>query len=205
MTGARAAASGRVVWDVTMSLDGFIAGPDDRPGRIFDWYFGGNTRSVHYSKALPFRLSKEDARVFDEGARTLGAIVAGRRTYDLANGWSGSFFMPVPFFVLTHRSPTEAPGGTTKFTFVTDGVRSAVRQAKKAARGKDVGVMGANAARECLEAGLLDAITVHVAPCLLGEGVRLFERPGARPIDLERTEVTSSPSGMTHISFSVKG
>jgi dihydrofolate reductase len=143
--------AGKVGWDVTMSLDGFIADPKDNPGRIFDWYFKGDTPSTFDSS---LRLTKADAKYFDEGVKTVGAIIAGRRTYDVSKGWGGSFFIPVPFFVLTHRPPpNKAPKGTTKFTFVTDGIESAIKQAKEAARNKTVGIVGANVAKQCIEAG----------------------------------------------------
>ncbi|MGO8807535.1 MAG: hypothetical protein ACLQO7_13190 [Candidatus Bathyarchaeia archaeon] len=77
----------KVIWDVTMSLDGFIADPKDNPGRIFDWYFNGDTPSAFSTETLKFKLSREDAKYFDEGARTLGAMVAGRRTYDVSQAW----------------------------------------------------------------------------------------------------------------------
>jgi dihydrofolate reductase len=196
-------ASVGVGWDVSMSLDGFIAGPDDKPGRIFDWYFKGDTPSAYSSESLPFRLTSEDAKIFDESVSTVGAIVSGRRTYDISKAWDGSFFFPVPFFILTHEAPESVPRGTTEFTFVTDGIESAVGQAKAASGGKNVGVMGADAAKQCIEAGLLDVMCVHIAPCLLGDGVRLFDRLGTHFIGLERTKVIGSSSGVTHIFFNV--
>jgi dihydrofolate reductase len=192
----------RVGWDVTMSLDGFIADPNDSPGRLFDWYFKGDTPST-YSGTVGFKLSREDAKYFDEGAKMLGAILAGRRTYEVSKAWSGSFFIPIPFFVVTHKPPLRVPKGTTTFTFVTKGVESAIRQAKAAARDKMVGVMGANVAKQCIEAGLLDEIRVHIAPFLLGDGIRLFHHLGAHLIELKRTEVIESSSGVTHIHYRV--
>ncbi len=195
--------SAKVGWDVAMSLDGFIAGPDDSPGRIFDWFFKGDTPSAYSSDSLPFRLSSDDAKLFDEGIPTVGAMVAGRRTYEVSKAWGGSFFIPVPFFVLTHKAPDRVPKGTTKFTFVTDGIESAIKGAKAVAGGKTVGVMGANTAKQCVEAGLLDVIRVHIAPYLLGDGVRLFDHLGTRLVKLERTGVIESSSGVTHIFFNV--
>jgi dihydrofolate reductase len=195
--------SGEVGWDVTMSLDGFIAGPDDSPGKIFDWYFTGDTPSAYSSDSIPFKLSHEDAKLFDEGIPMVGAIVAGRRTYEVSKAWEGSFFFPAPFFVLTHKAPDRVPRGTTKFTFVTDGIESAIKQAKAAAGGKTVGVMGANTAKQCIEAGFLDAMRVHIAPYLLGDGVRLFDYLGTHLVELERTGVIESSSGVTHLFFNV--
>ena len=193
----------KVIWDVTMSLDGFIADPKDDPGRIFDWYFKGDTPSAFSQANLAFRLTREDAKYFDEGSNMLGSIVAGRRTYDVSQAWHGSFFITVPFFVLTHKPPLTVPKGTTKFTFVTDGIESAIKQAKAAAGSKMVGVMGANAAKQCIETGLLDEMHVHISPFLLGDGVRLFYREGANLVELERTRVIESSSGVIHVHYRV--
>ncbi len=193
----------KLVWDVTMSLDGFIADPKGDPGKMFDWYFSGDTLSVYSSKTLPFKLTKDDAKYFDSKTKATGAIIAGRRTYDYAKAWGGSFFIPVPFFVLTHRPPHRVPKGTTKFTFVTDGIESAVAQAKFAAGKKEVNLMGANIAKECIEADLLDEIRVHIAPFLMGDGVRLHDYLGSHWVELKRREVIASSSGITHISFNL--
>jgi dihydrofolate reductase len=194
-----------VGWDVTMSLDGFIADPDDRPGRIFDWYFEGDTPSrcgnPKTMTRVGFKLARDDAAYFDKGVKTVGAIVAGRRTYEVSNAWEGSFFIPVPFYVVTHKAPSEVPKGTTKFTFVTDGIKSAINQAKAAARNKTVGLMGASVARQCIEAGLLDEVRVHIAPFLLGDGIRLYDHVGGHLVQLKRTKVIDASSGVTHVHF----
>lgn len=187
-----------------MSLDGFIADPKDDPGRIFDWYFNGDNPSKYSSDTLPFKLSRDDSRYFDESTKIIGSIVAGRRTYEVSKAWGGSFFIPVPFFVVTHKPPRRVPKGITKFTFVTDGIESAIEQAKAAAGSKTVGIMGANVAGQCIMAGLLDEIRVHIAPFLLGDGIRLFSHLGAHLVELERTRVIKSSSGMTQIHFNVK-
>jgi dihydrofolate reductase len=199
--------AGKVAWDVTMSLDGFVAGPNDGPElplgkngqRLFDWYFKGDTPSAYDEY---FKLSSSDAQVFDEGVKKIGAVVAGRRTCDISGWWEGSFFTPVPFFVLTHKAPDKVPKGRTTFTFVTDGIENAIKQAKAAARDKMVSLMGANVAKQCIEAGLLDELHVHVVPVLLGDGVRLFHDLGSHLIELERTRVIES-SDVTHLSFIV--
>jgi dihydrofolate reductase len=194
------AGGSKVEWDVTMSLDGFIADPNDNPGRIFDWYFGGDTPS-DFGGLIDFKFSRDDKKYFDEGVKTVGAIIAGRRTYDHTKGWDGSFFIPVPFFVLTHKTPSNVPEGQTKFTFVTDGIESAIKQAKAAANGKSVGLMGASVARQCIEKGLLDELRIHLAPFLLGDGVRLFSVKDSKTIELKRTSVIESSSGWTHLHF----
>ena len=198
----------KVVWDVSMSLDGFIADSNDGLGKLFSWYFSGDTpSSFSYSnpKDSPysrFRLSKEDAEYFDETSNEMGAMVAGRRTYDSTNGWKGTYFIHVPIFVLTHEPPSEAPTGATRFTFVTDGIESAVSQAKAVAKDKAVGLLGASIAKQCIEAGLLDELRVHIVPILLGSGIRLFDDGGV-PVMLKRTMVMESSSGTTHIHYQV--
>jgi dihydrofolate reductase len=150
-----------------------------------------------------FKLARDDAAYFDKGVQTLGAIVAGRRTYEVSNAWEGSFFTPVPFFVVTHKAPNEVPKGATKFTFVPDGITSAINQAKAAARKKTVGLMGANIARQCIEAGLLDELRVHIAPFLLGDGIRLYDHVGGHVVELKRAKVIEASSGVTHVHFRV--
>jgi dihydrofolate reductase len=191
----------KVVLDITMSLDGYIAGPNDGVERLHDWLFSGNTPSA-YSDF--FRLSKVSAKVFDKFIKTTGAIVAGRRTYDLVGGWGGSHpFHGVPLFVVSSRVPNKVPKGSTPFTFVTDGIESAIRQAKAAAGKKNVYVLGgANVAQQCLRAGLLDEIQIHLVPTLLGDGIRLFDHLGAEPIELEPMRVIEAP-GVTHLWFRV--
>ena len=161
---------GKVLWNTMMSLDGFIAGPDDD----MQWVFGVDVGA---------------GKTADEVVRSTGALLVGRRTQDVEDrlqpGFYGGAFRG-PFFVLRHDPPPEPPvvkGVTGQFLDV--GIDEAVRVAKEAADGGDVVVLGANVARQCLEAGLLDEIIVHVAPVLVGDGVRLFERPGGEPLRLE--------------------
>src|SRR5450755_3954947 len=121
---------------LSASLDGFIAGPDDGPAqplgrggmRLFDWYSGGDTPSKYYES---FKLSPASAEVFDAMAGRVGAVISGRRTYDITDGWGGDGPLPgVPLFVLTHEVPEQVPQGESAYTFVTDGIESAIGQAK---------------------------------------------------------------------------
>ena len=140
----------------------------------------------------------------EEWFATSGAFVSGRRTFDIAHGWGGHH--PVngdaPIFVLTHHVPPTNSPEAKMATFVTDGIESAIRQAKAAAGNKVVAVCAANTAQQCLKAGLLDEIEISLVPILLGGGVRLFDRLGAKPIELERTRVIES-TGVTHLRFKV--
>jgi len=179
---------GKVLSHVTISLDGFIGGPGD----AMDWVF----RYAGHNQAV------------DEVIRTTGAVLAGRRSYDVGakkgqrlearkafgGAWTG------PQFVLTHRAPN-APEDPT-ITFLSEDVRDTVPRALEAADGKNVLVIGANVAQQCINAGLVDEILVHLAPILLGDGVRLFGRPGTAPIDLETTSATQSGQ-LTNLRFRV--
>jgi dihydrofolate reductase len=173
-----------VTWHVAMSLDGFIAGPGDDMGWAFD--YGGPSET------------------FDEMVSTTGAIVMGRRTFEVEDrerpgiyggAWNGALF------VLTHEPPASVPDWMTG-TFVHDGIEDAVARAREAAGEKRVGLLGASIARQCLEAGLLDEIVVQVAPIMLGGGVRLFDPPEQQRVRLEKTGVTES-GDLTDLTFRV--
>jgi dihydrofolate reductase len=208
----------KVIVALSTSLDGFIAGPNDgteqllgKGGmRLFDWYFDGDTPSRHYqeasSRGVPvpsFKLSSSSAEVFDELVENGGAVVTGRRTYDIADAWGGNGPSPgLPLFVVTHHVPDDVPQGESQYTFVTDGVESAIAQAKAAAGDKYVSLMGSAVPQQCLRAGLLDEIQIHLVPVLLGDGVRLFDHLGAESIELETLRVVDSP-GVTHLRFRV--
>jgi dihydrofolate reductase len=201
-----------------MSLDGFIAGSNDgseqplgKGGmRLFDWYFDGDTPIRQYQTAArrgvsvpPFKLSSSSAEVFEELIESGGAVVTGRRTYDIADAWGGNGPLPgLPLFVLTHHVPDHVPHGESRYTFVTDGVESAIEQAKAAAGDKYVSLMGASIPQQCLRAGLLDEIQIHLVPVLLGSGVRLFDHLGTEHIELQTIRVVDSP-GVTHLRFRV--
>jgi dihydrofolate reductase len=202
---------GRLRFDISMSLDGFIAGPDDGPGnglgdggeRLHEWVY--NLKSWRERHGYEGGEVNADAEVMEEGFKTLGAVVMGRRMFDIAEApWGDDPPFHMPVFVLTHRShdPLVKQGGTT-FTFVTDGIESALEQAREAAGDKDVGVAGgASVAQQYLKAGLLDELQVHLVPILLGDGIRLFDQLGDAQIELEGTRVIESPR-VTHLRFRV--
>ena len=200
---------GKVILDITMSLDGFIAGPNDGPERplgdggerLFAWYFSGDIEYRMPSATMTFKVSPASAEVFQE-VQTIGALVTGRRTFDIANAWGGRHPVDVPVFVVTHTVPQEWVYEGSPFTFVTDGVESAVEQAKAVAGDKTVGVGAASIAQQCINAGLLDEVQIHLAPVLLGNGIRLFDHLGTEPIELESTRVIDAPD-VTHLRFRV--
>ena len=201
---------GKVAMGLTMSLDGFIAGPNDGPEhplgeggmRLFDWYASGDTEYRLPGTEMVFMLSPQSADMLREAHTKMGAFVTGRRTFDITNGWGGNPPLGVPAFVLTHTVPQDWVYDGSPFTFVTEGVESAVEQAKAAAGEKDVAVGAASIVQQCIRAGLLDEIHVDLVPVLLGDGVRLFDNLGTVPIELESTRVIEG-AGVTHLTFRV--
>jgi dihydrofolate reductase len=182
-----------------MSLDGFITGPNEGVGnalgddgsRLHEWMFHAKTDA--------------DAEIVEEVYATTGAILMGKRMFDVGvEPWGDPPPFRMPVFVLTHeaREPLPRQGGTT-YTFVTDGLEAGLEQARAAAGGKDVGIWrGANIIRQYLKAGLLDEMQIHLVPVLLGEGVRLFEDLGTERIELRRTRSIETASA-THLRFDV--
>ena len=201
---------GKVAVGLTMSLDGFIAGPNDGPERplgeggerLFEWYSGGDTEYEMPGTGMVFRISPQSVELLREVNERMGAFVTGRRTFDIANGWGGNPPLGVPTFVVTHSVPEEWIYEGSPYTFATDGVERAVELAKEAAGDRDVAVGAASVAQQCIRAGLLDEVHANLAPVLLGGGIRLFEHLGTTPIDLESTRVIEAP-GVTHLTFRV--
>lgn len=195
--------------DLSMSLDGFITGPNptpekglgDRGGeKLHAWYFNGQIPSPHNNF---FKPAGRSAEVVDEMFTTTGAMVVGRKWFEIVNGWGGNHpIQGVPVFLVTHHPPANIPQGSTPFTVVTDGVESAIRQAREAAGDKNVSVGGASIAQQALKAGLIDEIYLHLVPILLGEGTRLFDQLGPDVLELENTQVIEAP-GVTHLRFRV--
>ena len=192
----------KLVLFMSMSLDGFIAGPEDGPGNGL----GNDGERLHAWLGEPdgggpprFQPPGRSGEVFDE-MLTTGAVIVGRRTFDLAGRWNGDHH-GVPIFVPTRSKPPEPPSNLVHY--VTDGVESAVRQAKQAAGEADVMVHGADLAQSLLRAAALDELEIHLVPVLLGEGRRLFEHLGADHIELELSRVIDAP-GVTHLRYRVR-
>lgn len=212
----------KLTFDITMSLDGFVAGPNatlEQPlgeggERLHEWMV--ELESWRERHGLAGGTTDHDSEILEESVAGNGATVMGRRMFSggegpweddpNANGWWGDdppFHVPV--FVLTHhpREPVEKQGGTS-FTFVTDGIEAALEQAREAAGDRDVAIAGgASVAQQYLRAGLLDELQIHVAPVLLGGGVRLFDEPGGGPLALKATRVVESPT-VTHLRYEVE-
>ncbi len=194
----------KVIAIMTMSLDGFVADPDDGVGDVFDWYMNSGDVEVEVggSDPMTFRVSEPSARHIRDLFSELGAVLTGRRTFEVAHGWGGNHAWG-PAFVLTHQVPEGWPRPGSTVHFVTEGIESAVRQAKAAAGGKSVGVHGPDTVRQCLEAGLLDELHVDVAALLLGSGIRLFDGLAGAPIVLGNPTVIAG-AGVTHLRYPVR-
>jgi dihydrofolate reductase len=189
----------KVMSAMSMSLDGYVAGPDD--SREFPFGIGGEP--LHHWLD-PEQGSAQDAALLGELVAGAGAIVMGRRSFDFCEGeggWGdGGPAGDVPCFVVTHRPP---PANAAKvFTFVHDGVPSAIEQARAAAGDQVVGLHGATTLQQGLAAGLVDGILVHLIPIMLGGGVRLLDDIGGKPISLVRERVLTTPLA-THIEYRV--
>jgi dihydrofolate reductase len=170
--------------------------------RLLAWYSAGDTEYRLPGSEMVFKVSPQTAELLREIRATTGALVTGRRTFDLTNGWGGRHPLDVPVFVVSHTIPQEWVYEGSSFRFVTDGLESALEQAHAIAGDKDVGVVGASLVQQCIRAGLLDEIHVDVVPVLLGGGVRLFDHLGTEPIELESTRVIEG-AGVTHLTFRV--
>jgi len=195
---------GKVFSALAVSVDGYITGREPGPGRglgdattLFDWYSDGDTPSRAFDG---FRLSEPSARVFDALATRVGAIVAGRNTYEDSDHFGGGSPHPnARLVVLSHRP---APEITDRQILVTTGIEDAIAAAREAAGGKDVGLMGGGVVTEALKAGLVDEVVLHQVPVLLGGG-RPFFQALPRHVRLHLVDVVPAP-GVTHLHYEVQ-
>ena len=194
----------KVIALMSMSLDGYVADASDGVDEVFDWYFSGDVEVPTPSLAtdFTFRVSEPSADHLRRLMTEIGAMLTGRRTFERADGWGGQHPFDVPAFVVTHHVPEGWPRPGSTVQFVTDGIESAVAQAKAAAGPKSVGVHGAQTIQQCLNAGQLDEIHVDVAAVLLGEGVRLFDHLANTPAVLGDPTVVAGV-GVTHLRYPV--
>jgi dihydrofolate reductase len=197
---------GAVIVGLSVSADGFIAGANDGPDnplgdggeRLFTWMSAGPEKN----RMGPWFAPPDASREVIEGWLTdCGAIVSGRRTFDIAGGWKHGHPIDAPIFVVTHDPPTSGEW-SPRVSFVSDGLERAVELAQEVAGDKKVSVCAASVTQQLLRAGLLDEIDLSVVPCMLGSGVRLFDHLGPKPVPLEQTGVIES-DGVTHVRYRV--
>ena len=190
----------KVIAIMSMSLDGYVADANDGVGEVFSWYFNSGDVEINTggADAMTLRVSEASADHVRDLTSGLGAVLTGRRTFEVADGWGGNHAWG-PAFVLTHSVPDGWPRPDSTVHFVTDGIESAVEQAKAAAGDKAVGVHGADTIRQLLAAGLVDELSIDIAAVLLGSGVRLFDDV---PAALGTPTVVAGV-GVTHLRYPV--
>jgi dihydrofolate reductase len=190
---------GAVVANLAMSIDGFIAAPDDSCDDLFGFYDNGSTE-FHVSEGWPpFHMDEPSLTLFRDAIARIGCHVMGRRLYDMTNGWGGHPGNEAPIVVLTHEPPDNPPEGVP-FHFFSD-VDAAIARARELADGLDVAVAGASVARQALDAGLLDVIDVSLVPVVLGAGIPWFAGSQG-PVKLS-DPVVHEAHGVTHLRYDV--
>ena len=192
----------KVIAGFSMSLDGFVADPDDGVDEVFKWYSAGGADAEVMAGDQAIAMSREGAELIEEASRGAGVLVTARRTFDIAHAWGGKHPMGVPMVVVTHRVPEEwANREGSPFTFVTEGVPKAIDVAREIAGDKDVVVGAPSVTQQCLQLGLLDAIHIDLVPVVLGRGIRLFDHL-TKPVELLVTEASGNPH-VTHLTYRV--
>lgn len=190
---------GTVGTGFSMSLDGYIARPDGQVGPLFDWYTEGETPLAVTIGDQPLAVTQDAGEMLQQASHATGALVTGRKLFDQTQGWGGKHPLDVPIIVVTHSIPPEWE--KPPYTFVTDGVPSAIAKAKEIAGEKKVAVASASIVQQCLNAGLLDEIHIDLIPIVLGKGIALFDQLNAEH-RLECVEVKPMRN-VTHLTYRV--
>jgi dihydrofolate reductase len=192
---------GIVTFNMSVSLDGFVAGPNNEVDQLFKWYFGGDTPlDLPALNHLGFKVSPPSAEYVQRSIRGIGAMVTGRRNFTHTQAWGGNPPLGVHHFVVTHHPDPNWVKPGSPFTFVTDGVPSAIQQAKAFAGDKNVCISTASVLRQGLQVGLVDEVTLDLVPVLLGQGIRLFEDSPLTQFDC--VEVVPG-QGVTHLRYKI--
>ena len=189
-----------------MSLDGYIAKPDNTIGSLFDWLQNGEVALPTPAGDFTVHLSSASAQHWRQWTTSLGALVCGRTLFDVAEGWQGRHTLDVPVVVVTHHVPADwvEQHADAPFSFVTDGVASAIARAKELAGDRVVSVAGGTIARQCLELGLLDEVAIDLVPVVMGEGNRpFFGTLSAEEVPLGNPTTCVQGDRVTHLVFPV--
>jgi dihydrofolate reductase len=196
----------KIISGATMSIDGYIAGPEESGfDRLFQWYGNGDVELESANPGISFRLTEASAAVWREVLDTTGALVVGRHLFNITSGWGGRHPMDGPVVVLTPSVPDGWEREGERFVFVTEGgIEAAVAKARELAGEKNVVVNGGQMAKQALQAGLLDEIGVDITPVLLGGGTPFFDRLGAI-VDLEGPISVVQGQAVTHLRYRVAG
>jgi dihydrofolate reductase len=193
----------KVIASASVSLDGFIADESDRVGPLFDWYNNGDVPFNGGDPERVFHVSATSAAYMQRTWSQVATVVIGRRLFDLTNGWNGRPAAGEAVYVVTHEAPTDWPFPDAPFTFVTDGLASAIAQAKAAAGAKDVSLTGGDLLGQALAAGLVDELQVDLIPVVFGCGVRFFGGYAGPPALLDDPEIVAGDR-VTHLRYRVR-
>ena len=195
---------GKVIASASMSLDGFIAFDDNTIGDLFEWYENGDVEIENVGELPPFHVTPESAEYWNSWVGSLGVLVVGRETFDITDGWHGQHPMGVPVVVLTHEPPSDwSYPGSEDFHFVTEGIGAAIEKAQQIAGDLSIGVTAGTIARQALDAGLLDEVSIDLVPVLMGSGKHFF---GDDPSPTRLGDPTTVVQGrrVTHLRFPVE-
>jgi dihydrofolate reductase len=193
---------GRVFTHMTMSLDGYIADPDDQVGELFDWYEAGEVSVASPNEDIAFDVDEASAEALRELTENAGALVSGRRLFDIANGWNDTHPTGAPVVVVTHSAPANAAERWPRTTFV-DGVEAAIAKAREIAGDKDVTIASANVTQQALDLGLVDEVCVSLVPVLFGEGIPYFSKLDRGHLLLEDPVVVQGRRAL-HLRYPVR-
>jgi len=194
---------GKVIAQASMSLDGFIADTNDQVGPLFDWYNNGDVEVTGADPGLVFHTSPASAEYLRAAWSAIGADVIGRRLFDLTNGWNGRPAVGDHVFVVTHQPPTDWPYPDAPFTFVTDGLHSALAQAQAVAGDRDVSITPGSIAGQAFQAGLIDEVRLDLVPVVFGAGVRYFGDYTGSPLLLDDPHIVPGDR-VTHLHYRVR-
>ncbi|MET9023796.1 dihydrofolate reductase family protein [Actinopolymorpha sp. NPDC004070] len=193
---------GRVLTHMTMSLDGFVADPKDQVGELFEWYEAGDVTVPNPNDTVSFRVDAASAEVLRDLTENVGALVAGRRLFDIAGGWGDNHPVGAPVVVVTHRIPEDATTKWPRTTF-TDSVEAAIDAARNIAGERDVTIASASIIQQALALGLVDEVCVSLVPVLFGEGIPYFGKLGESHLLLEDPIVVQGRRAV-HLRYPVR-
>ncbi|MTD16596.1 dihydrofolate reductase [Nakamurella sp. YIM 132087] len=195
---------GTVIASGSMSLDGYVALDDNTVGPLFDWYEAGTVEWANHGDVPPFHLTTESAKYL-EWTRHVGAVVAGRNTFDFTDGWNGTHPFGCPVVIATHEAPTgwDHPG-SENFSFVTDGIEAVIARAREVAGNKDIAVTAGEVATQAVRAGLIDEIRVDLVPVLLGRGRPFFTTDPSNALLLQDPIEAITAKRVVHLRFAIQ-
>ena len=193
---------GKVLTHMTMSLDGYIADPHDQVGELFDWYSGGDVSVASATEDVAFSVDAASAQMLRELNEHVGALVSGRRLFDIANGWNDIHPTGAPVVVVTHRAPADAAEHWPRTTFV-DGVEPALVKAREIAGDKNVIIASPTVIQQALDLGLVDEVAVSLVPVLFGEGISYFNKLRHGHLLLEDPVVVQGRRAL-HLTYAVR-